>query len=56
MCIRDRYDWMGFRSAHSGGVNFAFLDGSVRFLADGSSDAFRLAIGTVNGGDIVPGN
>jgi hypothetical protein len=31
-------------------VNFVFLDGSVRFLTDASSDAFRLAIGTHQGG------
>jgi prepilin-type N-terminal cleavage/methylation domain-containing protein/prepilin-type processing-associated H-X9-DG protein len=45
--------WPGFHSWHTGGVNFVFLDGSVRFLTDRTSDAARLAIGTKDGGEVV---
>jgi prepilin-type processing-associated H-X9-DG protein len=50
-----KLNWIAFRSTHPGGVNFVFCDGSVRFLTDGSSDAYRLAIGTISGGEVVPG-
>jgi len=33
-------------------VNFAFLDGSVRFLRDSTSDAARFAIGSRDGGEV----
>jgi prepilin-type processing-associated H-X9-DG protein len=42
---------VGFSSRHTGGVNFVFCDGSVRFLTDATSDALRSAIGTRNGGE-----
>jgi prepilin-type processing-associated H-X9-DG protein len=48
-----KQNWLGFHSWHPGGVNFVFLDGSVRFLTDASSDAFRLAIGTHQGGEAL---
>ena len=41
-----------FSSAHdSNGVNFAFLDGSVHFLAANTSDKVRMALGTIDGGE-----
>ena len=43
---------VGFSSRHTGGVNFVFLDGSVRFLKDGTSDFVRLAMGTRAGGEV----
>ena len=43
---------IGFSSRHGGGINFAFLDGSVRFLRDGTSDQVRIAIGTRSGGEV----
>jgi prepilin-type processing-associated H-X9-DG protein len=43
----------GFSSRHSGGVNFVFLDGSVRFLSDSTSDEVRKAVGSRNGRDQV---
>jgi prepilin-type processing-associated H-X9-DG protein len=43
---------IGLSSRHPGGVNIGFLDGSVRFLRDGTSDAARFAIGSRDGGEV----
>jgi prepilin-type N-terminal cleavage/methylation domain-containing protein/prepilin-type processing-associated H-X9-DG protein len=43
---------MGFSSRHAGGVNFVFLDGSVRFLTDATADVVRTAVGTRSGGEV----
>jgi prepilin-type N-terminal cleavage/methylation domain-containing protein/prepilin-type processing-associated H-X9-DG protein len=43
---------IGFTSRHPGGVNFVFLDGSVRFLRNSTSDAARFAIGSRDGGEV----
>jgi prepilin-type processing-associated H-X9-DG protein len=43
----------GFRSAHSGGVNFLFADGSVRFLRATLPQATYQALGSRNGGEKV---
>jgi prepilin-type N-terminal cleavage/methylation domain-containing protein/prepilin-type processing-associated H-X9-DG protein len=40
-------------SRHSGGVNVAFCDGSVRFIKDSVSLPTYWAIGTVAGGEVV---
>jgi prepilin-type N-terminal cleavage/methylation domain-containing protein/prepilin-type processing-associated H-X9-DG protein len=44
---------IGFSSRHGGGVMFAFLDGSVRYITDATSLAIRLAIGTRAGEEPV---
>jgi prepilin-type processing-associated H-X9-DG protein len=43
---------IGFSSRHTGGLNVAFLDGSIRFLRDSTSDAVRFAIGSHAGGEV----
>ena len=43
----------GFSSRHTGGANFLYGDGSVRFVKDGvSRGAFR-AFATAAGGEII---
>jgi len=42
-----------FRSQHPGGVNFAFCDGSVRFIRDSIDGATYQAYGTRAGGEVV---
>jgi prepilin-type N-terminal cleavage/methylation domain-containing protein len=46
--------WMGFRSKHSGVVQFALFDGSVRTFQNTTTDALRMAIGTIAGGEVNP--
>ena len=45
-------DFLHFWSLHSGGANFAFADGSVRFLAY-SADSVLPALATRAGGEVV---
>jgi prepilin-type N-terminal cleavage/methylation domain-containing protein/prepilin-type processing-associated H-X9-DG protein len=41
------------KSNHSGGVNMAFLDGSVKFIKTSVSPATYAALGTVAGGEVI---
>jgi len=43
----------GFRSRHTGGVNFLMFDGTVRFFAESTNDLIRGAIGSRAGADIA---
>ncbi len=46
-----------FRSDHTGGANFLFGDGSVRFLADNRVDLLTYqALGSRDGGEVISGN
>ena len=47
----DRTD--AFGSEHAGGANFAFADGSVRFLRDATSLPTFQALGSIAGGEVV---
>jgi prepilin-type processing-associated H-X9-DG protein len=43
----------GFRSLHPGGANFAFADGSVKFIKNEISLNIYRALGTRSGGEIL---
>jgi prepilin-type N-terminal cleavage/methylation domain-containing protein/prepilin-type processing-associated H-X9-DG protein len=43
----------GFKSRHPGGANFAFADGSVKFLKVSINMAVYCAVGSRNGGEVV---
>ena len=49
---------MAARSYHagSGGVNVAFVDGSVHFIANSISPTAWRALGTRSGGEVVDGS
>jgi prepilin-type N-terminal cleavage/methylation domain-containing protein/prepilin-type processing-associated H-X9-DG protein len=47
---------MASRSYHSGGVNIAFCDGSVHFIADSINPVTWLALGTRAGGEVIDGS
>ncbi len=42
-----------FRSDHTGGANFVFADGSVRFLSNSTPVAAYNAMGTRDGGEVI---
>jgi prepilin-type N-terminal cleavage/methylation domain-containing protein/prepilin-type processing-associated H-X9-DG protein len=45
-----------YRSSHTGGANFVFCDGSVRFLPNGTSLNVLQSLATRNGSEVVPGD
>lgn len=46
-------EWETFRSDHPGGANFALVDGSVRFVAEGVDAVVLDATATRDGGELV---
>lgn len=53
--INDQDEWFTFRSEHSGGANFAFVDGGVRFVPASVSPQTLDALATRAGGESIPG-
>jgi prepilin-type N-terminal cleavage/methylation domain-containing protein/prepilin-type processing-associated H-X9-DG protein len=49
-CDNPAYSW-GFKSRHPGGTNFAFVDGTVRFISQGIDHRAYQAIGCRNDGE-----
>jgi prepilin-type N-terminal cleavage/methylation domain-containing protein/prepilin-type processing-associated H-X9-DG protein len=52
----DKWDWQNtwsFRSRHPGGVQFAFADGSVRFVYDSITIPVYRGLATISGGEAV---
>ena len=47
------YNDIDFGSQHTGGANFAFGDGSVRFLTDSTAQGTYLGLASFNGGEVV---
>jgi prepilin-type processing-associated H-X9-DG protein len=43
-----------FTSLHPGGVNFLFGDGSVRFVTNTINPVTWVALGSRNGGEVIP--
>jgi prepilin-type N-terminal cleavage/methylation domain-containing protein/prepilin-type processing-associated H-X9-DG protein len=55
-CTQNQADgntWAAARSKHSGGVNTAFADGSVRFIRDSITPSTWKGLGTKSGGEVV---
>jgi prepilin-type N-terminal cleavage/methylation domain-containing protein/prepilin-type processing-associated H-X9-DG protein len=50
---RCSYANTGFKSHHSGGANFVFVDGSVHFLKQSIAMTTYCALGSRNGGEVV---
>jgi prepilin-type N-terminal cleavage/methylation domain-containing protein/prepilin-type processing-associated H-X9-DG protein len=50
---RCAYTNTGFKSHHPGGANFAFVDGSVRFLKQTIAMTTFCALGSRNGGEVI---
>ena len=44
------------RSRHTGGVNAGLADGSVRFFRNSTAPVTWMALGTMNGGEVVSGD
>jgi prepilin-type N-terminal cleavage/methylation domain-containing protein/prepilin-type processing-associated H-X9-DG protein len=51
----DSWGWAAYSASsyHSGGVNVGLADGSVRFVNDNINHSIWIALGSINGGEIV---
>ena len=50
------YNFRGFASRHPGGAEFAMVDGSVHFLAEGIDQKIYEALATKDGGESIGGS
>jgi prepilin-type processing-associated H-X9-DG protein len=49
----DTLSLQGFKSMHTGGVQFLLGDGSVRFLANSINLTTYRGLGTIAGGEVI---
>jgi prepilin-type N-terminal cleavage/methylation domain-containing protein/prepilin-type processing-associated H-X9-DG protein len=52
--INANYCKYGWGSFHSGGINFVYADGHVGVIQPGIDQTVFAALGTVNGGEVIP--
>ena len=52
-CLKVGDNYTSARSRHTGGVNAALCDGSVRFVRDAVDLATWQAVASANGGEVV---
>jgi len=52
-CYNNQWYYQGFKSFHPGGANFAFADGSVRFIRQTINSRTYMALSTRAGGEVV---
>jgi prepilin-type N-terminal cleavage/methylation domain-containing protein/prepilin-type processing-associated H-X9-DG protein len=52
-CAPEASSFINASSFHPGGANFAFADGSIRFIKDSVSMLTYQALGTRNGGEVI---
>jgi prepilin-type N-terminal cleavage/methylation domain-containing protein/prepilin-type processing-associated H-X9-DG protein len=55
-CLKVGDNYASARSRHSGGVNVALCDGSVRFVSNSVDLATWQALASANGGEVISGN
>jgi prepilin-type N-terminal cleavage/methylation domain-containing protein/prepilin-type processing-associated H-X9-DG protein len=58
-CLQNRSNgrvWATARSRHTGGVNAAMVDGSVRFVSNSINEAVWNSLGTRAAGEVIPGD
>jgi prepilin-type N-terminal cleavage/methylation domain-containing protein/prepilin-type processing-associated H-X9-DG protein len=52
-CYNNQWYYQGFKSFHPGGANFAFADGSVRFIKQSISSRVYMALSTRAAGEVI---
>jgi prepilin-type N-terminal cleavage/methylation domain-containing protein/prepilin-type processing-associated H-X9-DG protein len=52
--LKNQCDQFHFWSLHTGGANFLFADGSVKFMPYGTANSVMQSLSTAGGGEVVP--